>query len=249
MASILLVEEDVALREQRYDLLTTHGFSVITAYSGEQAMEVLKHERPDLILANGQLSDIPACEFTDRIRAFDTNLPILLLGLVQETRQNSLTSNTQGFLARNISNDALVKEVRRRLKAPEPARPERWPGTILVVDDEVKMRTMLQEFLQLHGFVAVTAASGEEALQELERSRPSVILLDFKMPGMDGLVALKKIKAARSDVMVIMMTGFEEEGLLAKASALGATDYLMKPFDLNYIESTLLSRILLGKAP
>lgn len=249
MRPILLVEEDLALREQRYDLLTAHGLSVVTAHSGEQAMEVLKHERPSLILIDCKLSDLPACELTDRIRAFDRNLPILLLGPVQEARQGSLASKTQGLLARDVSNDVLVKEVRRWLKAPEPARPERWPGTILVVDDEPKLRTVLQEFFQLHGFTVTTAASGEEAIEELERSKPSVILLDIKMPGMDGLVTLKKIKALRPDPVVIMMTGLEEEGLLAQAVALGAYDYLVKPFDLSYIESTFLSRILLGKAP
>lgn len=227
---ILLVEADLACRERLYDLLTRHGCSVIAVHSGERAMGVLKHERPSVIVADAALSDTTGVDLVDRIRSFDANLPIILLG------------------PNDVSDHALLQEVDRWLNAPEPARTERWPGSILVVDDEPKLRRILEEFLQLHGFTVMTATSGEDALEKLQRWLPTVVLLDIKMPGMDGLIVLKKIKALRPGVVVIMMTGLEEEQLLGQALALGAHDYLMKPFDLAYLESTLLSRILLGKA-
>ncbi|OGS21579.1 MAG: hypothetical protein A3J70_10150 [Elusimicrobia bacterium RIFCSPHIGHO2_02_FULL_61_10] len=137
----------------------------------------------------------------------------------------------------------------RWLNPPHNVRHEHWPGTILVVDDEPRLRTILQEFLQLHGFTVQTAASGEEALERMERTAPTVVLLDVRLLGMDGLSTLKKIKAMPSHPTVIMMTGMEEEDLMTQALAAGANDYIVKPFDLAYLESSLVSRILLGKAP
>jgi DNA-binding response OmpR family regulator len=125
----------------------------------------------------------------------------------------------------------------------------RGPGTVLVVDDEPTLLAILQEFLQLHGFTVVTAASGEEAIQQVERQSPAVALLDFQLSGMDGLVTLRKLKSLRPDLVVIMMTGLDEEQLMADALKLGAHDYIMKPFDLEYLESTLLTKVLLGKTP
>jgi CheY-like chemotaxis protein len=92
-----------------------------------------------------------------------------------------------------------------------------------------------------------TVGSGEEALKSLERLSPTVVLLDIKMPGMDGLVTLKKIKTLRPNTTVIMITGLHEEGTIDQALALGALDYITKPFSREYLETTLLSKILLGQ--
>jgi len=247
---ILLVEADLACRERLYDLLTRHGCSVIAVHSGERAMGVLKHERPGVILADAALSDPTGGDLVDRIRSFDANLPIILLGTAREANSDTvMAGKVQGYFPNDVPDHALLQEVDRWLNAPEPARTERWPGSILVVDDEPKLRRILEEFLQLHGFTVMTATSGEDALEKLQRWLPTVVLLDVKMPGMDGLIVLKKIKALRPGVVVIMMTGLEEEQLLGQALALGAYDYLMKPFDLAYLESTLLSRLLLGNTP
>ena len=69
------------------------------------------------------------------------------------------------------------------------------------------------------------------------------------MPGMDGLTALQQIKRLRPATTVIMVTGLEEEQLMNRALALGAYDYILKPFNLEYLETTLLSKVLIGRAP
>src|SRR3989338_3761800 len=80
-------------------------------------------------------------------------------------------------------------------KAQPPAPREHWPGIILVVEDEPKLRGVMEEFLTLRGFTVYTAASGDEALQLCRRRVPTTVLLDIRMPGMDGLLALKQLKA------------------------------------------------------
>jgi len=244
---ILLVEEELTARERLYDLLTRQGLSVIAVESGERAMALMKHERPGLIVANTKLSDMSGWGLVDRIRSFDANLPIIVLDAGDAApSKTSVRRAVQAILPRNASEHALLMEIERWRNASAPTRSERWPGTILVVDDEPKVRESLQEFLQSHGFTVATTASGEEALEALKRLSPTAVLLDVKMSGMDGLLALKKIKTLRPNATVIMITGLEEEKTMEEALALGADGYILKPFNLEYLETTLLSKILLG---
>ncbi|MBI2103964.1 MAG: response regulator [Candidatus Omnitrophica bacterium] len=246
---ILVVEEDLGLRERLFDVLTRYGHVVITVHSGERAMAVLKHDWPGVILVDATLSDTSCWELADRIHAFDAHLPIILLGDPHQAPTGTRAAPAvQAALPRDVAEDLLLMEIDRWLSAPQPTRQERWPGAVLVVDDEPKLRHTLREFLELHGFTVLTAASGEDALRCIEQSPPTTVLLDIKMPGMDGLLTLKKIKSLQPKAVVIMMTSLEEEALVKQAFALGASDYFLKPFDLEGLESNLLSRILLGES-
>ncbi len=125
----------------------------------------------------------------------------------------------------------------------------REPGHILVVDDEPRLRQILADFLSLKGFRVTQAGSGDEALACLARELPTTVLLDVSMPGMNGLLTLEKMKALRPSVHVIMITGLQEEDSVHHAAELGASDYIMKPFDFDYLESALVSKLALGEAP
>jgi DNA-binding response OmpR family regulator len=101
----------------------------------------------------------------------------------------------------------------------------------LLVDDEESFRTTLCKRLKRRGMVVEQAGSGEEALGMLAAFRPDVILLDVKMPGMDGLTALHKIKEADPLVEVVMLTGHASMEIAIRGMELGAFDYLMKPVE------------------
>ena len=128
---------------------------------------------------------------------------------------------------------------------PAPASPKRAPQrpTVLVVDDEPKLRVVLSRFLEMHGLDAVAAASGEEAVDFVNRREPSAVLLDIRMPGMDGLVALKAIRAGHPGLPVIMITGLGDEHLMDQALFLGASEYLTKPLSFPDLEQTLASQL------
>ncbi|MDP3732076.1 MAG: response regulator [Candidatus Omnitrophota bacterium] len=119
---------------------------------------------------------------------------------------------------------------------------------ILVVDDDLQIRSLLEKFLIKKGFYALSAASGEEALEKIKTAKPIIVLLDIKMPGMDGLMTLKRIKEINEDIGVIMITGVEDEDIGEVALKSGAYDYITKPLDLDYLEMCLLTKILLLSA-
>ena len=108
---------------------------------------------------------------------------------------------------------------------------EREGFRILVVDDELVVRDSLKEWLVEEGFSVDMAASGAEALDQLSRQAYQLMLLDIKMPGMDGVEVLQTAKENSPDLNVIMMTAYATVETAVEAMKIGALDYLIKPFD------------------
>ncbi len=109
---------------------------------------------------------------------------------------------------------------------------ERRSFRILVVDDELSVRDSLKEWLEAEGFSAAMAASGPEALAALEAEPFHLMLLDIKMPGMDGVEVLERAKRMRPALDVVMMTAYATVETAVEAMKIGALDYLIKPFDV-----------------
>ena len=114
------------------------------------------------------------------------------------------------------------------IKLPEEQRKK---FHILVVDDELVVRDSLKEWLENEGFAVSMAASGSEALDQLTGSDYQLMLLDIKMPGMDGVEVLQKAKESYPGLAVIMMTAYATVETAVEAMKIGALDYLVKPFD------------------
>ena len=125
-----------------------------------------------------------------------------------------------------------------KLPGPAPARGAS-PRRVLVVDDEEAFRSMVAMHLGNQGYEVSTATSGEEALMLLEKSAPQLVLLDLRMPGIGGMQALQKMKARYPDLCVVMVTAESDRSMAQEALALGANDYLKKPFDLDYLDAVL----------
>lgn len=106
---------------------------------------------------------------------------------------------------------------------------------ILVVDDEYLIRWSLEQNLKKEGYEIFLSESGEEAIEVINKESPDIVLLDIKLPGMDGYEVLDKILKIDKDIMVIMITAYEEVDKVVKAIKLGAFDYVTKPFDFNKV--------------
>ena len=100
---------------------------------------------------------------------------------------------------------------------------------ILVVDDEGANRYSVSKTLQRVGYVVIEAASGEEALQQMSNQEFDVVLTDIRMPGLDGVELLRRIKEQAPDMIVVLMTAYASLGTAVEALRLGAHDYLIKP--------------------
>jgi DNA-binding NtrC family response regulator len=103
---------------------------------------------------------------------------------------------------------------------------------ILLVDDEERFRANLEKMLAAQGLPVSARGSGAEALEELRLQPYDVIVLDIRMPGMDGLAALKEIKRLAPEVEVIILSGHASLDAALEINRLGGYDYLMKPCPL-----------------
>ncbi len=110
---------------------------------------------------------------------------------------------------------------------------------ILVVDDEPVIVNLLKKFLEKKNYDVVTASNGMEAIEKVKGEKPKVVLLDIYMPGKSGLEVLKEIKQYDKKIGVIMVTAVTDEAVGRNALDLGAFDYIIKPFDLDYLEKVL----------
>jgi DNA-binding NtrC family response regulator len=119
---------------------------------------------------------------------------------------------------------------------------------VLVVDDEQYVCKALRKFFEGKGYTVLEAFSGEEALETYKRERPNVVMLDIRMPGMDGLETLRELKSIDPGVSVIMITAVHEENIALEAMGEGAFDYITKPVDPNYLELSLLTKMTLADA-
>jgi DNA-binding NtrC family response regulator len=106
---------------------------------------------------------------------------------------------------------------------------------VLIADDEVEFASTIVARLGLRNFIASMANSGREALAAIEQERPDVLLLDLKMPDLDGLEVLASLKENYPDLAVIILTGHGSFEAGRRGMELGAYDYIMKPVDLNLL--------------
>ena len=119
---------------------------------------------------------------------------------------------------------------------------------ILVIDDEPSIRDLLDTLLRRKGYIVVLAESGRKGLELFRREHPDVIILDMKMPGMDGLTVLQEIHKLDPKQPVIILTGAGTAEMEQQVRALGVTEFVEKEFSLDHLGDSL-KRILNNPAP
>jgi len=114
---------------------------------------------------------------------------------------------------------------------------------LLVADDEQKICRLLESFFSERGFHVLVAHDGTAALSCIREERPHLVFLDLHMPGLNGLDILKEAKQLDDSMKIIIITAIEDEETIARARTLGATDYVIKPFSLEYLKEEVLSKV------
>ncbi|MDO7908671.1 response regulator [Paenibacillus sp. JX-17] len=114
---------------------------------------------------------------------------------------------------------------------------------VLIVDDQNGIRILLMEVFNSEGYSTYQAANGKIALEIVAQEVPDLVLLDMKIPGMDGLEILKHIKQMNPDIKVIMMTAYGELDMIKEATDLGALMHFTKPFDIDEMRVAVNSHL------
>ncbi len=114
---------------------------------------------------------------------------------------------------------------------------------LLIVDDELDVREFAKNFFIKRKIECLTAANGREAIGLIKTDKPSLVLLDIRMEGLNGIDTLAEIRKIDQDVKVIMVTGVEERGAIERARSLGALAYIHKPLVLEELEAIVLKEL------
>ncbi len=116
---------------------------------------------------------------------------------------------------------------------------------VLVVDDESDVRELLRKFLTRRGYEVDTASDGMAAIEAIRENPPDIVLLDIRLPKIDGLSVLRRLRDDADDVAIITMSGIADEDTARESLELGAADFITKPFNLPYLETSLLAKLIL----
>jgi two-component system, response regulator, stage 0 sporulation protein F len=115
---------------------------------------------------------------------------------------------------------------------------------ILIVDDQYGIRILLNEVFQKEGYTTYQAANGMQALEIVRKHQPDLVLLDMKIPGMDGIEILKRLKEIDPDIKVIIMTAYGELDMIQETKELGAIMHFAKPFDIDDLREAVKKHLV-----
>ena len=257
LPSILCVDDDIDILELLKEYFTEQGFVVLTATNGVEAFLQVKRWQPKAVILDLFMPRLGGIGALGRIKALNPDVVVILvsgmgnaLELVTEAGLSVAGAFTKPLnlvqLSDTLARSGVVAPAALVAAAGDPAqatRPVR--ARVLVVDDELEFRKVLAEYLEDRGFDVIEAQDGEEALLRVPDFHPHIVLMDVMMAGMGGVEALKRIKTAAPETCVIMVTAVEDIDSARGALALGASDYVTKPFSFQYLDSVLEVHMLM----
>jgi CheY-like chemotaxis protein len=255
--SILCVDDDVDILELLKEYFTEQGFVVLTATNGVEAFLQVKRWQPEAVILDLFMPRLGGIGALGRIKALNPDVVVILvsgmgnaLELVTEAGLSVAGAFTKPLdlmqLSDTLARSGVVAPAALVAAAGDPTQPKRpVRARVLVVDDELEFRKVLAEYLEDRGFDVMEAQDGEETLDRVPDFRPHIVLMDVMMAGMGGVEALRRIKTTAPDTCVIMVTAVEDIDSARGALALGASDYVTKPFSFQYLDSVLEVHMLM----
>lgn len=254
MAKILIVDDEVRIRELLRKVLTREGYEVVSVPTAEQSLELIFREPFDLLLLDVRLSSGESgLSILKKVRQQQKNIPIVIYSgvLTPEIEKEAREAGANEVLSKDVDVLQLVAQIGKIVKAKDrifQGPIQRAEKPLLIVDDEEGIRRVLREFFVHKGYKVFEAENGEKALYLARSKKISAVLLDIKMPGMDGIETLKRLLEINPKVGVVMLTAVEEEDKVKKALELGAYSYVLKPCDFTYLELVVLSKLTIAES-
>jgi DNA-binding response OmpR family regulator len=237
-ATILAIDDDPDFLSYLTDSLRSEGRSVATATTAQEGIELARSRSPELILLDVYLPDRNGLEVLHALKSDPRtrDIPTLLVSVVDE-KAEGFRLGAEDYILKPVEGAMLVEAVEGALAR---CGTRRRPPSILVVDDEPDVTLFLADALSSRGYHTAVAASGKEALAEIERDPPDLVLLDLMMPGMTGWEVLRKLRDSEfAGIPVIVLSARDTPADIAQGLELGARTHLGKTAGLDRLLSEI----------
>ena len=233
---ILVVEDnrDLALLLRRQ--LESEGYEVLLAGTGEDALWLAKESHPQLIILDIMLPDMNGFAVLELLKRnpVTSAIPVVIVSVLTDT-EKGYALGAVDYLVKPFAEEQLLGVVRQAMASSGQA----GPNKLLVADDDPEVLAALQAALSLHGYEVSTVLNGQEVLNQVHEFQPDVILLDTKMPGMDGYEVIRRLKSeeATSPIPVIVLTSSPVDKERDRGRVLGKDiiRYLSKPLSIELL--------------
>jgi len=254
MKKIFIIEDELTILNGLLKMLASWGYQVKSSTSGLKGIECLRSEKYDLVITDLRLRDIGGTEVLRRIKAASPEIKIIVLsGSLGEV---SIAELNQFKIFKLLEKPISRKDIRAAVQealgisdSKTEIKLERQPvdsvadisikkesdsrfskGDILVVDDNENLAITIKNLLSFKNYNVTTASDGKSALDKIKSHKYDLILMDIRMPNMNGIEAVKHIKAINPDSFIVMMTGEAGNDEIEKALEVGGYAVLRKPF-------------------
>jgi len=222
---VLLVDDEKEFVDSLSERLKLRNLKADIAYDGEQALDAIKADMPDVMVLDLRMPGIDGIEVLRRAKRSHPELQVVILsghGSDKEEKE-AKALGALAYLRKPIDIDQLVGALHReRLK-------------VLLVDDEREFVDSLSERLELRNIDPDIAYSGEEALQTIQTGNHDLMVLDLRMPGIDGIEVLRRVRKKHPEMQVVILTGHGSDREEREAKKLGVLAYLKKPADIDQL--------------
>jgi CheY-like chemotaxis protein len=226
---ILLVDDEKEFVESLSERLELRNLETDVAYDGEEALEALKQGKHDVMVLDLRMPGIDGIEVLRRAKKRNPDVQVVVLTGhgTEEDEEQAKKLGAFAYLKKPVNIDHLIGALKKEKMK------------VLLVDDEKEFVESLSERLELRNLEADVAYDGEEALEALKQGKHDVMVLDLRMPGIDGIEVLRRAKKRNPDVQIVVLTGHGTEKDEEQAKKLGAFAYLKKPVDIDHLVGTL----------
>jgi CheY-like chemotaxis protein len=227
--SVLIVDDNESLARTASFVLRRKGFETMTAKDGLEALERVKAARFDVILMDIKMPNMDGVETYRRIKEIHPDVIVVMMTAytMSEKVKQALEEGAYSVLYKPLDLEKVVELIGKAMDASNDT-------VVMVVDDEESACVTLKNILARRGCQVSVAHTGEEAIDRVREQAYDLILLDMKLPTIDGLETYNRIKKIRPGTLVIVMTAYREEMNDRIREALDACAFscLYKPLDV-----------------
>jgi two-component system, NtrC family, sensor kinase len=243
--AILIVDDSLTVRMDLADAFTAAGMLPRPCATAAEARETLARGAVALVILDVLLPDADGVELLKELRALPAmaGVPILMLSSEAEVkdRVRGLQTGADEYVGKPYEIGYVVARARELIAAAQPARVSVSGTAVLVIDDSPTFREVLRSALVQAGYPVLLAATGEEGLRLAAGQRPSAILVDGMLPGIDGATVIRRVRldAALRGVPCVLLTASEDVDSELRALDAGADTFVRKDDDIEVILARL----------